>query len=144
LTGQKDLSNFDLEREQASSSTTGFVELIDSLDSSACSPAWIHRPARQLDSSTYSTAGFVDLFDSWIRRLARQPGFNWPARQLVGKTRWVFRQPNGRATAWFYTDGFPYWMVSLDWTHAADGRPSGSSLQAGEEEMDWIKCKSET
>jgi hypothetical protein len=81
LTGQKDLSNFDLEREQASSSTTGFIELIDSwihrpsrqpgfidlldsLDSSTYSTAWIHRLARQLDSSTYSTAGFVDLLDS--------------------------------------------------------------------------------
>jgi hypothetical protein len=28
--------------------------------------------------------------------------------------------------------------------HAADGRPSGSSLQAVDKEMDWIKCKSET
>jgi hypothetical protein len=52
---------------------------------------------------------------------------------IEGKTRWVFRQPNGLLAAWFYTDGFPYWMVSLDWTHAADGRPSGSSLQAVEQ-----------
>jgi hypothetical protein len=26
--------------------------------------------------------------------------FWWPARQLVGKTRWVFRQPHGLLAAW--------------------------------------------
>jgi hypothetical protein len=25
-----------------------------------------------------------------------------PARQLVGKTRWVFRQPQGKSSAWFH------------------------------------------
>jgi hypothetical protein len=27
-----------------------------------------------------------------------------------------------------------FWLY---WTHSADGRPSGSSLQVGEEELDW-------
>jgi hypothetical protein len=29
---------------------------------------------------------------------------------------------------------FTYWNLLLDWTHSADGRPSGSSLQVVEEE----------
>jgi hypothetical protein len=56
------------------------------------------------------------------------------ARQLVGKTRWVFRQPHGLSTAWLHVDDYSNWMdwEPLDWTHSADGRPSGSSLQ-----LDW-------
>jgi hypothetical protein len=67
-----------------------------------------------------------DLLESFINR---------PLRQLVGKTRWVFRQPQGLSTAWASRT-----MISiigliepLDWTHSADGRPSGSSLQAIEQ-----------
>jgi hypothetical protein len=56
-----------------------------------------------------------------------------PARQLVGKTRWVFRQPHGLSVAWFLALRLIQLDDSLDWTHPADGRPSGSSLQAVEQ-----------
>jgi hypothetical protein len=65
-----------------------------------------------------------------------------PYRQLVGKTRWVFRQLHGKSSAWFHIGDFFRLDDSLDWTHSADGRPSGSSLQAVEQE-DWINPKLE-
>jgi hypothetical protein len=59
---------------------------------------------------------------------------NPPYRQLVGKTRWVFRQPHGLSTEWDHTGHYSQLDGNnLDWTHSADGRPSGSSLQAVEQ-----------
>jgi hypothetical protein len=45
---------------------------------------------------------YQDRSSGTIRGTA--PLSNSPARQLVGKTRWVFRRPNGLSTEWFYTD----------------------------------------
>jgi hypothetical protein len=63
---------------------------------------------------------------------------------VVGKTRWVFRQPHGLSTEWLFYVRLTQWNGSLDWTHSADGRPSGSSLQAIEQALYKEFNKSET
>jgi hypothetical protein len=83
--------------------------------------------------------GFIQLVRRrfWIHPIG-SPSFlvdssHPPARQLVGKTRWVFRRPHGsnlgNPSGWGITHVIP---VRLG-TPAADGRPSGSSLQAVEQ-----------
>jgi hypothetical protein len=57
-------------------------------------------------------------------------------RQLVGKTRWVFRRPDGSNPAVsIQLKNRPCEAIRSK-APAADGRPSGSSLQAGEQEVD--------
>jgi hypothetical protein len=46
----------------------------------------------------------------------------------------------GLLAAWFYTGNPHSDGNNLDWAHSADGRPSGSSLQAVEQvngHLDW-------
>jgi hypothetical protein len=38
---------------------------------------------------------------------------NLPPRQLVGKTRWVFRQPQGLSTEWAHMNDYSNWMACL-------------------------------
>jgi hypothetical protein len=62
-------------------------------------------PARQMDWI------FLGLLGKWIgySLACSTNGLDipWPARQLVGKTRWVFRQPHGVSIGCFYADDFP-------------------------------------
>jgi hypothetical protein len=50
---------------------------------------------------------FLVIFNSYFKfRFTTNP----TPRQLVGKTRWVFRQPQGLSPEWGDTEGYSYWM----------------------------------
>jgi hypothetical protein len=59
-----------------------------------------------------------------------------PPRQLVGKTQRVFRRPNGTYPGTIQWRNYHPYDPIRPKAPAADGRPSGSSLQAVEEEVD--------
>jgi hypothetical protein len=56
----------------------------------------------------YRQLYFGRLLDCFISADCSTALFRQTARQLVGKTRWVFRRPNGVYAEWGHAGDFPY------------------------------------